>query len=92
MGRTRATPPRSLPTAVSTWSYVPRRRPWHNTNNYGELGGIRMALSLFITHSRSQPNDTLHSLTDSAHASIAVTKHHKPKSNRALELVCAVAN
>jgi ribonuclease HI len=53
-----------------------------NTNNYGELWGIGMALSLFLTH--SQPNDTLHSLTDSAHASIAITKHHHPKANRAL--------
>jgi ribonuclease HI len=50
-----------------------------NTNNYGELWGIGMALSLFLTH--SQPNDTLHSLTDSAHASIAITKHGHPKSN-----------
>jgi ribonuclease HI len=53
-----------------------------NTNNYGELWGIGMALSLFLAH--SQPNDTLHSLTDSAHASISITKHHQPKSNRAL--------
>jgi ribonuclease HI len=53
-----------------------------NTNNYGELWGIGMALSLFLTH--SQPNDTLHSLTDSAHASLAITKHQQPKANRAL--------
>ena len=53
-----------------------------NTNNYGELWGIGMALSLFLTH--SQPHDTLHSLTDSTHASIAVTKHHRPKANCAL--------
>ena len=53
-----------------------------NTNNYGELWGIGMALSLFLTH--SQPGDTLHSLTDSAHAAIAITKHHKPNTNRAL--------
>lgn len=53
-----------------------------NTNNYGELWGIGMALCLFIMH--SQPHDTLHSLTDSAHASIAVTKRHRPKANCAL--------
>jgi ribonuclease HI/exonuclease III len=53
-----------------------------NTNNFGEVWGIGAALSLFLTH--SQPNDTLHSLTDSAHASIAITKHQHPKSNRAL--------
>ena len=41
-----------------------------------------MALSLFLTH--SQPRDTLRILTDSAHASIAITKHHQPKANRAL--------
>jgi hypothetical protein len=41
-----------------------------------------MALSLFLSH--SQPGDTLHSLTDSAHAALAITKHHKPRTNRAL--------
>ena len=40
-----------------------------------------MTLSLFLTH--SQPGDTLHSITDSAHASLVITKHHKPSSNRA---------
>ena len=53
-----------------------------NTNNYGELWGIGMALSLFLAH--SQPHDTLHSLTDSAHASIAITKRNRPKANCAL--------
>ena len=53
-----------------------------NTNNFGELWGLGMALSLFLTY--SQPGDTLHSLTDSAHASLTTTKHHKPSSNRAL--------
>ena len=53
-----------------------------NTNNYGEIWGLGMALLLFLNH--SQPNDTLHSLTDSAHAAIAITKHHHPKANRAL--------
>jgi ribonuclease HI len=53
-----------------------------NTNNYGEIWGLGMALSLFLIH--SQPRDTLHSLTDSAHASIAITKRHQPKTNCAL--------
>ena len=53
-----------------------------NTNNFGELWGIGMALELFL--GRARPGDTLHILSDSSYATLAVTRARPPASNKAL--------